>query len=408
MSGRPMVPAAPPGLADDVLARRRRRLRIPSRVAAAAGRDRTGRRRRLAGDRDLRAAHRAGQPARAELRHPGRPVVRALVRHRRAGPGRAVAGAVGCPGHAPALGGAGRHRDADRSGARRLRRFPRRLGRRGADAAGRPVLRLPRHHPGAGGRRRARPAAAQRGHRRGRGVLAVVRPARPLPGAGRTDRPLRRGLPHARRVRVAGTVHRHPAQRRRPGARASRARPRQRGAAAVGAVVPRPRRTAADRRVGRHGRRGHAELQRLVGRACFPAWRSSPWCSPSTSSATRCATRSTRARPGRCGCRECAARSGEPDRGAADAGRLPQRGRRPVAVGGTRGGRGHRRGKRQRQDHDRAVAVRAAAARGPGHREGAPGRHRPAGAARPGAAGHAGPPRRDGVPGSRRRRCTRS
>ena len=29
MTGAPMVPAAPPGLADGVLARRRRRLRIP-------------------------------------------------------------------------------------------------------------------------------------------------------------------------------------------------------------------------------------------------------------------------------------------------------------------------------------------------------------------------------------------
>ena len=86
-----------------------------------------------------------------------------------------------------------------------------------------------------------------------------------------------------------------------PGARPDDARPRQRDPAALGALVPRPRRPAAAGRVGLDGRRRGRSTSSGGGSARSRASRSSPSCSPSTSSATACATSSTRA-PG------CAAR----------------------------------------------------------------------------------------------------
>ena len=225
-----------------------------------------GRDRRLGGDRDLRPADRAGQPAGAEFRHPGPAVGGALVRHRRARPGRVLPGAVRRPDHA-AAGGDPDHRGHDhRRGDRRYRRVLRRLGGQRADARGRPGVRVPRHHPRAGHRGGAGTATAQRGDRRGVRVLAVLRPAGQEPGAVGPFGSICGRQPAARRVRPAHPVHRHPAQRGRAGAGAGRPGHRQRRAAAVRPLLPRPRRPAAHRRVGGDGGRGRAELQRLVGR----------------------------------------------------------------------------------------------------------------------------------------------
>ena len=97
------------------------------------------RHRRVGGDRALRPADRPAEPASAELRDPGRAVVGALVRHRRAGPRRASPGCCPAPGSrcrcAVLLVVAG---DDHRRGDRRLRRVLRRLGRQRDHAAGRP------------------------------------------------------------------------------------------------------------------------------------------------------------------------------------------------------------------------------------------------------------------------------
>ena len=109
-------------------------------------------------------------------------------------------------------------------------------------------------------------------------------------------------------------VPRRAAERGRPGDRARDARPRQRDPAALGAVVPRPRRAAADAGVGLDGRRPGRSTSRTGGWARSRASRSSPPCWPSTSSATACATSSTRGRARRRRRRdERAARGREPD-----------------------------------------------------------------------------------------------
>jgi len=120
-----------------------------------------------------------------------------------------------------------------------------------------------RHCAGRGGRPRT--PAAQRGDRRGGGVVAVLRTPGQEPGAVSSFGSICGGLAAARLIRPARPIHRHPAQRGRARAGAGGAGHRHRGAAAVGAVVPRPRRPAADRRMGGDGGRRRAELQRLVG-----------------------------------------------------------------------------------------------------------------------------------------------
>ena len=240
-------------------------------AAAARGRRRRDRR-RLAADRDLRAADRAVRPARADtsppLQRPSRAHLFGTDELGRDVLSRVLYGArVSLPLALLLVSLLAR----DRRHARRV------AGYFGGVVDGivmrsdRPRLRLPGDHPGDG----RRPPSLGPSLRNAVLALVIV-----VVAAVRARRARARALGRRRRVRPVGAAARRvraprarprrAAERRRAGARAGDARPRQRDPAALRPLVPRPRRAAADRRVGRDGRRRDAEYFQCWWIGTFP------------------------------------------------------------------------------------------------------------------------------------------
>src|SRR5581483_4124523 len=176
-----------------------------------------------------------------------------------------------------------RLRRADLAARRRRRQLPRRLGRR-PDRPRRRLLRGRSRHlsvalhgrdpvvsvPAVRDRTRLdRRPQPRRGDRRDRVLqLGVGRPHRPRPDALDQGEGIRRGGAVARRGRPADHVRRHPPEPARPGARLPDAADPGCDRVRGDALVPRPRRRAADADVGEHDRR---RAQVLPGRLVVPA-----------------------------------------------------------------------------------------------------------------------------------------
>ena len=199
-------------------------------------------------------------------------------------------------------------------------------------------------------------------------VLAVVLVSWPgharvvrITGAHHDPVGLRQRRPAARLAHPPGARGRRPAQRRGPGGRAGRARDRQRNPAAERPLVPRTRRPPSHRGVGVDGVHRCPALRGVVDQASSRGSPSCPWCWPSTSSGTACATRfDPRRSPGPAALEAAAERPGSSDlarRRVRPAlhrrrGQLRRRARQGVRTG---------RRERQRKDDDRARPARAAA-----------------------------------------------
>ena len=160
----------------------------------------------------------------------------------------------------------------------------------------RPRLRLPGDHPRARRHGVARQGAAERRARARDRLLAGVRARHARPRALDRRLRVRRVRAPARRSSRRTIVPGRAAELHRPGAscsRCSRSAPRcccSRASRSSGSARSRRR------GMGRDGRRGRRVLPVLVDEHVPRASRSSPPCSRSTSSATGCATSSTRAR----------------------------------------------------------------------------------------------------------------
>ncbi len=220
-----------------------------------------------------RAAAEQARPLRARLvRHADRAVLRSPVRRRFPRPRRLRADPLRGAGLPLRRDRRDRHRHDHRRRARPLVRLLSRLGRhahlplhgRPARLPGAPAGDRPRLGVLARRRLRGRPhpaGPAGRHHRDRARELALPLAPHPRPGAVAAREGVRRGLALARRVEHPHRVPRGPAQ---PLGADHRLRdpdhPHQR-ALRGGAVVPRRRRPAADRELGRDARRRHRKLR---------------------------------------------------------------------------------------------------------------------------------------------------
>ena len=160
----------------------------------------------------------------------------------------------------------------------------------------RPGLRLPGDHPRDGRDGVARPEHPQRGARARRRLLAGLRARRARARAHVGDSEYVQAVAPARRFAAADAAARRAARTSSGRCSCSR-RSTSRNAILLlsGPVVPRPRGAAAARPSGARWSPSARSTSSTGGWARSPAWRSSPPCWRSTSSATACATCSTRA-----------------------------------------------------------------------------------------------------------------